>query len=88
MKASEPLAHGVANTIEKTGKHYTRVVEDLFSRMPTPEESAALKLNPGVPLVLIWHSVYDQAGEPLECVLQTFAGDRHTFHDEFTVERS
>jgi GntR family transcriptional regulator len=62
-----------------------RSVDDLVSRMPTPEETDALKLPPGVPVVRILRTVYDSQGEAVEVQDTVAAADKHQFRYEVTM---
>lgn len=38
----------------------------MVARMPLPDESRALRLRPGVPVIDVWHTSIGQHGEPYE----------------------
>jgi GntR family transcriptional regulator len=60
---------------DELGYRLTRAVEEVETRMPSPEETQLLRLLPGVPVLGVWRTRY--AGErPLEAALQLFPGDR------------
>jgi GntR family transcriptional regulator len=59
-----------------------RSVDDLVSRMPTPEEAAELQIPSGVPVVRILRTVYDSGDAPLEVQDTVAAADRHAFRYE------
>jgi GntR family transcriptional regulator len=53
-----------------------RLAELVSARMPLPEESAALKLPQGVPLLTITRVAYDQDDRPMEVCDTRLASDR------------
>jgi GntR family transcriptional regulator len=67
------------------GRRLKRSVDDLVSRMPSPEEVKALELAPGVPVVRILRTVYDAAGEPVEVQDTVAAADKHQFRYEVAM---
>jgi GntR family transcriptional regulator len=71
-------------------RQVSRSVDDLVSRMPTPDEASGLRIPSGVPVVRILRTVYDAEGRPLEVQDTVAAADRHAFRYEvsMTDERS
>jgi GntR family transcriptional regulator len=63
-------------------RRIARSVDDLISRMPTPEEVSCLQMPPGVPVVRILRTVYDAVDRPLEVQDTVAAADRHAFRYE------
>lgn len=59
-----------------------RSVDELVSRMPSPEEAAGLRIPSGVPVVRILRTVYDDGDRPLEVQDTLAAADRHAFRYE------
>lgn len=80
------IAGGVHRIIEDpTGpirRHIARSVDELMSRMPTPEEAEGLKLPSGVPVVRLMRTVYDVDDHALEVQCTLAAADRHEFRYE------
>ncbi|MFD5319334.1 GntR family transcriptional regulator [Streptomyces sp. NPDC127098] len=60
-------------------RQIVRFVEDLDIRMPTPEETEALAIPPGVPIARILRTAYDASGEPIEVLDSLVPCDRHIF---------
>jgi GntR family transcriptional regulator len=58
-----------------------RSADDLTASMPTHDEAVTLQLPPGVPVVRVLRTVYDDAGRPVE-VQNSVAADRHEFRYE------
>ncbi|HEX5406387.1 MAG TPA: GntR family transcriptional regulator [Pseudonocardiaceae bacterium] len=67
-------------------RHVTRSVDELVSRMPTPDESEDLKLRPGVPVVRVLRTVYDADDRALEVQCTLAAADRHEFRYEVSMK--
>ncbi|MFI7274215.1 GntR family transcriptional regulator [Streptomyces sp. NPDC049879] len=61
------------------GRRIARFVEDLDIRMPSPEESEALAIPPGVPVARILRTAYDTDGAPIEVLDSLAPCDRHVF---------
>jgi GntR family transcriptional regulator len=57
-------------------------VDDLVSRMPTRQESEALSLLPGVPVMRVLRTIYDTEDRPLEVQESVMAADSHEFRYE------
>jgi len=49
--------------------------EEVSTRMPRPDEIAALHLRPGVPVLDVWHTSIDQDGQPYELTRFVMRGD-------------
>jgi GntR family transcriptional regulator len=62
-----------------------RSVDDLVCRMPRPEETEALELALGVPVVRILRTVYDSQGEAVEVQDTVAAADKHQFRYEVAM---
>ena len=56
--------------------------DELFARMPTPDETIELAMQPGVPVVRVLRTVYDSEGRPVEVQDSVLAADRHEFRYE------
>jgi GntR family transcriptional regulator len=63
-------------------RQITRSVDDLVSRMPTPEEAEELGLSHGVPVVRVLRTIYDSEDRPVEVQDSIAAADRHEFRYE------
>lgn len=61
------------------GKRITQFVEDLDVRMPTPEETDALRIPPGVPLARVFRTAHVSDGTIVEVLDSRVPCDRHTF---------
>jgi GntR family transcriptional regulator len=63
-------------------RRIARSVDELVARMPVPEETGALRLAPGIPVIRILRTVYDDAARPVEVQDSVVAADRHEFRYE------
>ncbi|CAG7626263.1 GntR family transcriptional regulator [Actinacidiphila bryophytorum] len=74
---------GVSRLIEDPegpiGQRITQFVEDLEIRMPTPVETDALKIPPGVPLARVLRTAHTSAGQTVEVLDSRVPCDRHVF---------
>jgi len=54
-----------------------RFSEDVRARMPLPEETRALQLPPGVPVIALVRVAYDLEDRPVEVCDTVMAADRY-----------
>jgi GntR family transcriptional regulator len=74
----KPVEEGVLTVLERvSGRPIPYYIDELSFRMPTPEESEILKLDPGVCVVRVVRVAYDAEEKPLEAFDQLLAGDKH-----------
>jgi len=66
-------------------RRVSRSVDELTCRMPTYDEAAGLKLPPGVPVVRVLRTVFDEEDRPLELQCTLAAADRHEFRYEVAM---
>ncbi|WP_199513140.1 GntR family transcriptional regulator [Nucisporomicrobium flavum] len=71
---------------EELGYDVARVREQVSTRLPTPDESASLKIPPGVPVLEILHTSYDDLGRPFEVTRFTIRADLTVLDYELTVD--
>lgn len=78
IEQPEPVEEGVLTVLERShGKPVDYFIDELSFRMPTPEESEILHLEPGVSVVRVVRIAYDEDGVPMEAFDQLLAGDKH-----------
>jgi GntR family transcriptional regulator len=63
-------------------RQVARSVDDLISRMPTPDETNHLRLSSGIPVIRVLRTVYDPDDRPLEVQDTVAAADSHQFRYE------
>lgn len=73
----DPGPGGIYARLEDMGfklKHFT---EEVTSRMPSAEESSALRLSPGVPVIHLIRTAFDRDEKPLEVCDSVMAADAY-----------
>lgn len=68
-------------------RRIARSIDDLVSRMPTPQEAGPLRLPQGVPVTRVLRTVLDSEDRPVEVQETIAASDRHEFGYEVTLDR-
>ncbi len=82
-----PVEEGVLAVLERAhGQPVSYYVDELSFRMPTPDEAAILKLDPGVCVVRVVRVAYDANDHPVEAFDQLLAGDKHVLVYEVSGE--
>jgi GntR family transcriptional regulator len=66
LEEDVPHPYGIHGILEERGHVMTRQVEDVSARMPTPAEEGALRLRPGIPVLVVRHVSIDANGTPYE----------------------
>ncbi len=85
LRAEDTGPGGGFARIEEAGHRLARMREELSVRMPMGPESVALRLPEGTPVVELIRTTYDNAGQPVEVMLATIAGDMVTFDYDFPI---
>jgi GntR family transcriptional regulator len=75
LQPEVPHQFGIHGVLEERHHVMTRIREEVSTRMPRPDETAALQLRPGVPVLDVWHTSIDQDGEPYELTRFVMRGD-------------
>jgi GntR family transcriptional regulator len=75
----EPLEGSLYELIRATYDEVpVRAVERLEPGLATPDEAAALRIEPGAPVMLVDRTAYSAAGRAVEHSRDVFRGDRTT----------
>ena len=74
---------GVYAILTTLGYEPVEVREEIRSRMPTPDETAALELPPGTPIHHIVRTAYTQVGDPIEVADLILNADKYVL--EYTA---
>lgn len=72
-----PGPGGIYARLEETGHPLDHFTEDVHARMPTPEETRALHLTAGVPVLQLVRVAYDRDEIPVEVCDTVMAADRY-----------
>ncbi len=75
LEEEVPHQFGIHGVLEERHHVMTRIREEVSTRMPRPDETAALQLRPGVPVLDVWHTSIDQDSEPYELTRFVMRGD-------------
>jgi len=72
-----PGPGGIYARLEESGHTLERFTEEVTARMPTPEETRALSLSPGVPVFRLVRTAYDIDGRAVEVCDTIMAADAY-----------
>ncbi|WP_253775503.1 GntR family transcriptional regulator [Goodfellowiella coeruleoviolacea] len=72
---------------ELTGRKYSQAQDQWIARMPTAEESAALDLPTGAPVLHVIHCARDENGDVLEVSESVWPADRVVLIDEYPIDQ-
>jgi DNA-binding GntR family transcriptional regulator len=71
------LPRGTDQVLAELGHPQDHAIDEIFVRMPTPEEVHRLGLGPGTPVAVHYDTGYTAAGQPVKCTVNVLPGDRH-----------
>lgn len=74
---------GIYARLAELGHEPTRFTEELRVRMPTPQESQALELPTGTPVILVARTAYTRDDRPVEASLMTLSADAYVLQYDF-----
>jgi GntR family transcriptional regulator len=77
MTQPNPGPGGIYARLEEAGHVLGSFTEDVSARMPTPEETRALRLPPGVPVLHLVRTALTRDGMPVEVCDTVMAADRY-----------
>ena len=72
---TDPGPGGIYARLEDRGFRLEHFAEEISTRMPSPEETAALRLSSGVPVFSLVRTAYDSNEKALEVCDTVMAGD-------------
>ncbi|MGH8880251.1 MAG: GntR family transcriptional regulator, partial [Stackebrandtia sp.] len=75
------IPEGTVRAMARAGHEEVGVVDEISSRMPTPEEIRGLETGAGVPMLLYWRTTYSPA-RPLRVTRTLFPADRNVIRYE------
>lgn len=81
------IARGANTVLSEIGHKQVRGVDEIHTRMPTPDEINRLEIPPGTPVVINLLTGFDEENRAVQVVRNTLPGDRHViiFEREMNV---
>ncbi|MFF4773442.1 GntR family transcriptional regulator [Microtetraspora fusca] len=76
------IRRGANRVLEELGHTQVRVVDDISARMPTPDESSRLQIEPGTPVVVYVRVGYDPEDVPVRVAVSVLPADKHLIRYE------
>ncbi|GAA1423840.1 GntR family transcriptional regulator [Catellatospora coxensis] len=71
------IARGANQVLTENGAHQVRALDEIYVRMPTPDEATRLQLGPGTPVSCHICTGLTEDGRPVRVVINILPGDRH-----------
>lgn len=71
------IARGASAVLGELGYYQVRALDEVYVRMPTPDEVHRLSLGPGTPVAVHLITGFTDAGQPVRVVINILPGDRH-----------
>ncbi|MFK3983367.1 GntR family transcriptional regulator [Micromonospora sp. NPDC050397] len=71
------LSRGTDQVLAELGYRQDYAIDEIFVRMPTPDEIHRLNLGPGTPVATHYDTGYTAAGQAVQCTVNVLPGDRH-----------
>lgn len=82
----EDIGRGANEVLAELGYRQVRTLDELYVRMPTPDEAHRLDLGPGTPIGYHIVTGFTEAGKPVRVAITVLPGDRHVVSYERTRE--
>jgi DNA-binding GntR family transcriptional regulator len=73
----EDIARGANDVLAEHGYRQVRAMDEIYIRMPTPDEARRLDLGPGTPVACHICTGRTADGRPVRVVVNVLPGDRH-----------
>lgn len=86
MTQINPGPGGIYARIEEAGHRLGRFTEEVTARMPTPEESHALRLAAGTPVLALVRVAFDVDGKPVEVCDTVMSADHYVLAYELPAD--
>lgn len=71
------VARGTNQVLAELGKELVRALDEIYVRMPTPDEVRRLQLGPGTPVAEHVVTTFAADDSPVQVTLNVVPGDRH-----------
>lgn len=78
---------GTNQLLADLGYPQVKAVDEIFVRMPTPDQIHRLDLGPGTPVAVHYVTGYTADSRPVRCTINVLPGDLHRIVFERTFER-
>lgn len=78
----EDIGRGANEVLAELGYRQVRALDELYVRMPTPEEARRLDLGPGTPVAYHITTGHTVEGKPVRVAITVLPGDRHVISYE------
>lgn len=72
------IARGASQVLTELGAEQVHAIDEIYVRMPTPDETHRLDLGPGTPVAVHICTGYAAGDRPVRCTVNVLPGDRHT----------
>lgn len=73
----EDIGRGANEVLAELGYRQVRALDELYFRMPTPDQAHRLDLGPGTPIGYHIATGYTAEGKPVRVAITVLPGDRH-----------
>ncbi|MFF2075387.1 GntR family transcriptional regulator [Kitasatospora sp. NPDC058162] len=78
----EDITRGANEVLAELGYRQVRALDELYVRMPTPDEADRLELGPGTPVAYHVCTGYTADARPVRVAVSVLPGDRHVISYE------
>ncbi|MER6757611.1 GntR family transcriptional regulator [Micromonospora echinofusca] len=82
------VVRGTNQALADLGYPQDRAIDEIFTRMPTPEQIRRLGLGPGTPVAVHYVTGYIADGTPVRCTVNVLPSDQHVIVFERKFERT
>ncbi|SBT69303.1 GntR family transcriptional regulator [Micromonospora sediminicola] len=82
------VARGTNQVLADLGYPQDRAIDEIYTRMPTPEQIHRLGLGPGTPVAVHYVTGYVADGTPVRCTVNVLPSDQHVIVFERKFERT
>lgn len=71
------ITRGANRVLNALGYEQVRALDEVYVRMPTPDEVHRLQLGPGTPVAMLVITGFTDGGQPVRVAVNILPGDRH-----------
>jgi GntR family transcriptional regulator len=84
----DDITRGANEVLAELGYRQVRALDELYVRMPTPDEASRLELGAGTPVAYHVCTGFTESGQPVRVAVTVLPGDRHVITYERKREAS